>query len=407
MLAVDWGLASDAATPLIGPMKLPGLVSAIVFACLSGAGAVAQPAAARIEFPHAAQPQLAVAADGRVWLVYGRPGEAPPRAAESTAHDHGAKKKGHQPSGRSGEIFVARSDDGGRTFAPAVKVAALPKLMLGARRGPRIAAHGDRLTITANAEELMAFTSTDGGRTWRDAVTINEVPTSAREGLHDLAGAPSGELFVTWLDLRNGTMELWGAVSKDGGRTWARNAQVYKSPDKSICECCHPSALYDREGNLAVMWRNSIAGSRDMWIATRAVGATAFSPARKLGEGTWKLQACPMDGGEIVALGGGKFGAVWQRNGEVFLSGSEGAETILGPGKQPVAVSTGAAAPTVVWQQGTDLVTSSAVRGATPGKHAADARFPALVALPRGQGLLLAYESGPPKGVTTVVLERL
>jgi hypothetical protein len=388
-------------------MKLPCLFTVGVLACLLASGAAAQQAPARIEIPNAAQPQLTVVADGRVWLVYGRAGEVPARAAEPAAHDHGAKKKGHQPQGRSGEIFVARSDDGGKTFAPAVKVAALPKLMLGMRRGPRITAHGDRLTVTAIADELITFTSTDGGRTWAGAVTINEAASSAREGLHDLAGGPNGEVFVTWLDLRNGTMELWGAVSSDGGRTWGNNQQVYKSPGKSICECCHPSALFDADGNLAVMWRNSIEGSRDMWMTTRARGATAFSPARKLGEGTWKLNACPMDGGEILALGSGNFGAVWQRNGEVFLSRLDGAETSLGQGKQPVAVHTADAPPTVIWQQGTDLVALPNLHGSTPTKHASDARFATIVALPRGQGLLLAYERGPAKGETTVVIDRL
>lgn len=79
------------------------------------------------------------------------------------------------------------------------------------------------------------------------------MPASAREGLHDLAGGPSGKLFVTWLDLRNGKMELWDATSVHGGRTWARDEQIYKSPDKSICEGCHPTALFGLDGNLAVM----------------------------------------------------------------------------------------------------------------------------------------------------------
>lgn len=287
-----------------------------------------------------------------------------------------------------------------------MKVAHLPKIMLGMRRGPRIAAHGDRLTVTVIADELIAFTSNDGGKTWGQPVTINEVSTSAREGLHDLAGAPDGQAFVTWLDLRNGKMELWAASSKDGGRTWGKNQQVYKSPDKSVCECCHPSALYDEEGNLAVMWRNSIEGSRDMWMTTRAKGATAFSTARKIGEGTWKLNACPMDGGKILALGGGHFGAVWMRNGEVFISRGDSPEINLGQGKQPVAVHTGNAPPMVFWQKGADLVALHSLHGAEPVKQASDARFPSIVALPGGKGVLLAYERGA-KDATSVAVDRL
>lgn len=390
-------------------MNRLSLFTLSALACAWTSAGLAQSSAVRLEIVGAAQPQLAVGATGQVWLVYGRAGEAAAAPVDRSAHaSQGAshKAKGHEPGSRSGALFVARSDDGGVTFGPASKVAALPKLMLGMRRGPRLAVHGNRITVTAIADELVSFTSTDSGRTWGPAVTINEVRTSAREGLHDLAGGPAGELFVTWLDLRNGTMELWGASSKDGGRSWARNEQVYKSPDKSVCECCHPSALFDTDGNLAVMWRNSIAGARDMWMAIRAKDAAGFGPARKIGEGTWRIAACPMDGGGIVALGGGDFGAVFQRNGEVFISRG-GDETNLGRGKQPVAVHSGNARPKIVWQQGTDLVALKGLSGAAPAKLADEARFPSVVALPGGRGVLLAYERGPAKGATSIAIERL
>lgn len=374
------------------------LLSAAIFTY--GLGGLAQTSSVRTEIPRAAQPQLAAAADGRVWVVYGQLLEAP------TAPPEAQKHKGHTPPVRSGDVFVALSADGGATFAAPVKVAHVPKLMLGLRRGPRIAVNGPNLTVTVNAHELLAFNSSDGGSTWSGPVVVNHVPTSAREGLHDLAAAPDGRLFVTWLDLRNGKMELWGAWSNDGGRTWGANERVYRSPDKSICECCHPSALFDAAGNLAVMWRNSIEGARDMWISVRARGAAEFGPATKLGEGSWKLNACPMDGGRIVALGGGAFGAVWTRNGEVYFSRREGAETKLGQGKQPVAVLARDGRPLVVWQQGAGLVSSEGNPGSTPTARAADARFPSVLTVPGDRGVLLAYERGE-KAATSIVVERL
>mgnify|MGYP006145630455 CR=1 FL=1 len=38
---------------------------------------------------------------------------------------------------------------------------------------------------------------------------------------------------------------------------------------------------------------------------------------------------------------------------------------------------------------------------------AGDARFPVLLELPAGRGAVLAYEQGPAKGATAVVVERL
>ena len=237
-------------------------------------------------------------------------------------------------------------------------------------------------------------------------MTVNDTAECTREGLHDLALSPSGELFATWLDLRNGKMELWGASSRDGGGTWTKNQQVYKSPGISICECCHPTALFDADGNLAVMWRNSIDGSRDMWMTTRPKGATQFAAAHKVGEGTWKLNACPMDGGRIMALGDGKFGAAFQRAGEVFFASDGGAEISLGEDKQPIALMRNHE-PLVLWQEGLDLVS---VRGitTTPKKCAADARFAVVLSVPGNRGTVLAYEQGPAREKHPgIVIERL
>jgi hypothetical protein len=323
-------------------MKALSLLTSLLALVSTG---FAQSAKPHFELANAVQPQLVAAADGRVWLVYAQPATAASPAAQTgpahgSGHEHhdapteAKKHKGHGAPAGAADVFVTYSKDGGATFAAPMKVDHLPQLMLGNRRGPRIAAHGNRLTVTAVANELVALTSQDGGATWSAPVTINDVASSAHEGLHDLAASREGELFVTWLDLRNGKTELWSSASKDGGRTWAKNELLYKSPDKSICECCHPSARFDAAGNLAVMWRNSVEGSRDMWLMTRPRGAKQFTAARKLGEGTWKINGCPHDGGALVAMGDGKFGAVAQRAGEVFLFRENGGETRLGAGSK-------------------------------------------------------------------------
>jgi hypothetical protein len=330
---------------------------------------------ARTEIAGAEQPQLFRAPDGRIWLAY--------------AHND--------------ELFATSSKDGGVTFAPAVKVAVADQFMIGMRRGPRIVAEGGRITVTIIGRELMAFHSTDGGVTWSRGQVINEVPGSAREGLHDLAAAAGGRVFVTWLDLRNGKMELWGSHSADGGMTWAKNELVYRSPDKSVCECCHPSAKFGDDGRLALMWRNSIAGDRDLWVATENPGQAGFS-AQKLGLGTWTLNACPMDGGDIIARSGGAFSTVWQRAGEVFLCLPGETEIRLGRGSQPVGTEVGSRT-VVVWQDGSQLMLARDAGKALPVKHADHARYAALIATEKDHALL-AYEHGK-AGESRLVVERL
>ncbi len=339
--------------------------------CLAGLGLL--PAAARsAEFPDAAQPQLAAAGE-RVYVAFGR----------------------------GPELFVARSDDAGATFAPPVRVAALPSLMLGRRRGPRIVAHGNNVTVAVIAGELLAFRSADGGRTWKGPVLVNDVRTSAREGLHALAVAPDGRLFATWLDLRDAAgarTQIFGSESGDGGATWSANRVVYRAPaGETACECCHPSAGFAPDGSLAVMWRNGLDGCRDLWLAVRTAGADTFGPAAKLGTDTWRLAACPMDGGAVVPAANGGFLTAWMRAGSVYTCVPGQPEVRIAPGTQPVATSAA-----IVWQDGPALRAQALAPGATPTTVAPQGRFPSLLARPAPAPALVAYERG-----TTIVVAPL
>ncbi|MGV3532010.1 MAG: sialidase family protein [Chthoniobacteraceae bacterium] len=324
----------------------------------------------------ALQPQVAVAPAGRIHVTFGK-GSA---------------------------IYHAASFDAGRTFTKPAKVGELPKLALGMRRGPRIVASDSVLAITAISHadgNLHAWASKDGGATWQAGKSINDAAKSAREGLHAMAGDGKGNAFVTWLDLRNGGMELWRATSADGGATWGANALVYKSPDGHICECCHPSAAMDGEGRVAVMWRNWLDGSRDMFAALSNDGGKTFAAAQKLGSGTWKLNGCPMDGGAITLDAAGNPLTAWRREKTVFASKLGGAEEQLADSAaQPIVVSSTSGAYEV-WESGGGLMLKKGTAG--PSRFAVDARFAAAAALPKG-GAVIVWE-GPATGKSTLLAE--
>ena len=214
--------------------------------------------------------------------------------------------------------------------------------MLGNHRGPRIAVTRSAYVISAISDgALVSWRSTDAGKTWAAGPSISDLPKAAREGLHAMTASPDGRLFATWLDLRNVTpgkpgTELWGAYSSDSGATWSKNFAVYKSPSGSICTCCHPSAMFDSQGTLLVMWRNALAGNRDMYLLRSQDGGKTFAEPEKLGVGNWKLDACPMDGGGLVQNTNGKITTVWRREKGIYLAPEGGAETLLHDGKNPV-----------------------------------------------------------------------
>jgi hypothetical protein len=238
------------------------------------------------------------------------------------------------------------------------------------------------ISAIGESGDLLSWRSSDGGRTWTPGPHINDAAGSAREGLHAMAAGPGGFLFAAWLDLRAGRTRLVGARSTDGGRTWSANTEIYASPDGSICECCHPSAAIDSRGTVYVMWRNWLSGARDMYLS-RSLDGKTFSPAQKLGEGTWPLNACPMDGGGLAVSP--EVITVWRRDGAVFSSRPGFPETPLGKGKDP-AFAGGYA----VWSSGRALMVKSA-GDPEPRMLAAEGAYAALA----GAGpVYAAWESG-------------
>ena len=213
----------------------------------------------------------------------------------------------HLVYGVGNKIFHCRSTDQGNSFDTPKEAFRVSNLSLGMRRGPRIAATENALVVTVIAGkqgkgrdgDLLAWRSTDGGDNWIGPVNVNDTIDSAREGLHGMAAGANGSIWCAWLDLRDKRSEVFAAKSVDGGATWQANVCVYRSPDGNVCECCHPSVAVGEKA-VHVMFRNSLGGNRDMYVATSEDGGGTFAPAKKIGQGAWKLNACPMDGGMLA-----------------------------------------------------------------------------------------------------------
>src|SRR5262249_26350450 len=174
--------------------------------------------------------------------------------------------------------------------------------------------------------------------TWSGPVPVTDAPDAAREGLHGFASGAGDAVHAVWLDLRGGATEIYGARSTDGGRTWGANVRLYRSPDGHTCECCAPSVAADEKGAVAVLWRNWLAGARDMYLIVSSDGGRTFAPASKLGRGTWPLDGCPMDGGGVAA-GPPGIRTVWRRGETVFAAAAGEREEDRGTGSQPVVAA--------------------------------------------------------------------
>lgn len=234
-------------------------------------------------------------------------------------------------------IQFARSTDGGSTWSAPVTVAG-PAADIhphGESAQRLVASPGALAIVWSNnvmvpgrrwpASNIRVARSSDGGRSWSTALTVND----------DSAGAPAGHLFhgvalegdsslvVAWLDERAGPdpmaghqhaaatpvvghehsgedaepdAHIWVARSNDLGVTWSRTNQPLWG---AACPCCRVTMARGPDGHVTLAWRKHYAGNvRDIVLAplvgSSAVGAPP-EPTRVHAD-EWVYPGCPHTG---------------------------------------------------------------------------------------------------------------
>jgi hypothetical protein len=100
--------------------------------------------------------------------------------------------------------------------------------------------------------------STDGGKTFSPALTINSDGASEPAGhaFQSIAVDKQGRIYVAWIDERNKQKEdrggeIWLAISTDRGRTFSRDRCILTD----VCECCRTNLQIDAAGDLYLTYR--------------------------------------------------------------------------------------------------------------------------------------------------------
>ena len=282
--------------------------------------------------------------------------------------------------------------------AAPVVVAETPVLSLGNHRGPRLAFTANAVVVTAGVgpagqqygpNTLRSWRSTDHGKTWLPGPDIS-TPGTGGMGFQAIASDGGKRLFAAWIGPRDGEPRLFAAHSEDEGLTWSQQTVL----SQTVCDCCHPSVAISADGTVRVLFRNALAGNRDFYLATARNGQT-FEIV-KLGQGSWPLKACPMDGGGMGEFQGAVI-TLWRRESEIFLARPDGQpEQRLAAGKNP-AVALRKEGVYAVWS------TAEGIMAATPGKPgyvlAKSGAFPVIT----GQGPVMAAWEDQGKIVTQLL----
>jgi hypothetical protein len=188
--------------------------------------------------------------------------------------------------------------------------------------------------------DLYMSASNDRGQSFATEVKINDDKVPGAHGMHSLAVARDGRIYVGWLDERNvhkpkpsakgeghhmeSNRDLFIAYSTDGGRSFSTNRRVATE----ACPCCKTSLAVSPDGTLYAGWRQVLPGSyRHIAVASSTNGGASFSSPVIVSDDRWVLQGCPVSGPSLSVDSGGSLKVLWYAAGEANAPGVYFAES--------------------------------------------------------------------------------
>lgn len=230
-----------------------------------------------------------------------------------------------------GQVSVASSHDEGRSFSAPTEVTtkrlnldwgpdARPKIVVDRKGG--IALAFSTFRDEAFNGEVFYARSADGGKSFAEPKPITSNNESQR--FEALALDQDGTVFAAWLDKRNRVAAkeagrkyegaaLFFAASRDGGATYAEAALAREG----TCECCRLGLAFAAPGRPAVIFRNIFDGGvRDHAVMTFTDLSTP-GEIRRVSNDDWQINACPHHGPSLTVAPNGTYHVAWYTNGKV------------------------------------------------------------------------------------------
>ncbi len=248
------------------------------------------------------------------------------------------------------DVMLGRFDNEGAPSGTAVRVNPQAGNATAWRGDPPSVAVTDRAVYvlwTARIEvegkkgtDLYLSASEDQGKTFATTVKVNDDKLPGAHGMHSLAVARDGRIYVAWLDERNiqvpkpskhagghhmeSNRELFVATSVDGGKTFSPNRKIAAD----ACPCCKTALAVSADGTIYASWRQVLPGNfRHIAVAKSSDGAANFSAPVIVSDDKWMLQGCPVSGPSLSTDPSGALKVVWYAAGEAGAPGLYFAET--------------------------------------------------------------------------------
>ncbi len=231
-------------------------------------------------------------------------------------------------------VMLYRSSDEGRTWQPPIVVNTVPEPISadGENRPKLVVLPDGGIVVTWTRPLDKPFTgeirlarSNDGGAHFTPPITVHRDRSIITHRFETPIVGADGRLYIAWIDKRDleaakaakqdyRGAAIYTAVSEDGGGNFHHETRL---ADHS-CECCRIAAAVDVDGAPVFLWRHVFEpNERDHAMAKLRSDGTPIKIERATFD-RWRVDGCPHHGPSLAIAEDGTRHAVWfnQVNGE-------------------------------------------------------------------------------------------
>jgi hypothetical protein len=283
-----------------------------------------------------------------------------------------------------GDLFYARSRDGGGGFSSPVRVnGGSSAIAAGTIRGAQLAlGKAGRVHIGWNGSNdagplnpdsgkpgaPMLYTRlSNAGNTFEPQRNVM-IHSFGLDGGGSIGADKNGNVYVMWHGIgeseAKGTgkegearRSVWVTKSEDDGKTFSTERKA-STQDTGACGCCGMKTFVDRKGDVFALYRSATESvHRDIYLLSSYDHARTFQ-GKLLHK--WNINACPMSSMDF-AEGPNLVAAAWETGGQVYWSrivGRNISDPVGAPGegkgrKHPRLAVNAKGEVLLVWTEGT------------------------------------------------------
>jgi hypothetical protein len=247
--------------------------------------------------------------------------------------------------GEATNIFAAVSADGGAKFHPAVRVNDVDgDAKVSGEQAPRVAIGKDIAVAWVSKRDgisrIRLARSSDGGKTFAAAASPHDATLPGIRGWPSIAIDQDNVVHATWLDGRvaahaksmasmdHGDHAQHGSMRQDIYQAaWRPDGlSTESSVATDVCFCCKTATAIAPDGATYAAWRHIYpVNVRDMAVARLDDHGKTFSAPTRVSEDHWQLNGCPEDGPSIGVTSDGNLHIVWP----TLLEGSDSHKAVF------------------------------------------------------------------------------